>query len=68
MPDSAEDPSAWSAFRATVIRFDRAKLQPWIALRNTIGFGLLSCPDLIPDLWELVDAIHAKFALYTGSA
>ena len=39
-----------------------------VSARDTIGFGLLSCPDLIPDLWELVDAIHAEFALYTGSA
>jgi uncharacterized membrane protein YccC len=30
-------PSAWQAFRQNVIRFQIGKINPWIALRNTIG-------------------------------
>jgi hypothetical protein len=35
-----EERSAWSALRHNVVQFDRSKFQPWIALRNTVGFGL----------------------------
>jgi uncharacterized membrane protein YccC len=30
-------PSAWQAFWQNVIRFQNAKINPWMALRNTIG-------------------------------
>src|SRR5215831_16754172 len=32
--------NAWTAFRQSLTRFDRSKLTPWVALRNTIGFAL----------------------------
>jgi uncharacterized membrane protein YccC len=32
--------SAWPAFRQSLTRFDRSKLSPWVALRNTVGFAL----------------------------
>jgi WS/DGAT/MGAT family acyltransferase len=35
-----------------------------LSTRDTIGFGLVSCPDLVPDLWEIVDAIEAEFEEY----
>ena len=41
----------WSALLRSVIRFDRSKLQPWIALRNTLGFGL-PLPESIPYIPE----------------
>jgi uncharacterized membrane protein YccC len=32
--------NAWAAFRQSLTRFDRSKLTPWVALRNTIGFAV----------------------------
>ncbi len=32
-------PSAWAAFRHSLFRFDATKLAPWVAFRNTLGFG-----------------------------
>jgi WS/DGAT/MGAT family acyltransferase len=39
-----------------------------VSARDTIGFGLLSCPELVPDVWDIVDAIRAELAVYTGSS
>ncbi len=36
----AEHPTAWASFWQTVIRYDAAKLTPWLALRNAIGLAL----------------------------
>lgn len=33
-------PNAWLAFWQTVVRFQKAKVTPWVALRNTIGLTL----------------------------
>ena len=33
-------PSAWLAFRQSVVHFDTAKMNPWIGLRNAIGVAL----------------------------
>jgi uncharacterized membrane protein YccC len=38
--EQAKKPSAWSAFWQNVIRFQAAKVTPWVALRNTIGLAL----------------------------
>jgi uncharacterized membrane protein YccC len=38
--EAVHDRRAWSAFRQSLTRFDRSKLAPWVALRNTIGFAL----------------------------
>jgi WS/DGAT/MGAT family acyltransferase len=38
-----------------------------VSSRDTIGFGLLSCPDLVPDLWELVDTIYDELCIHTGA-
>jgi hypothetical protein len=32
-----------------------------VSTRDTIGFGLVSCPDLVPDLWDVVDAIREEY-------
>ncbi len=32
-----------------------------VSARDTIGFGLLSCPDVVPDLWEVVAAIRSEY-------
>src|SRR5690348_10952423 len=37
---AAGAPNRWLLFWRTVIRFDRKKIIPWIALRNTIGVAL----------------------------
>jgi len=36
----AEHPSGWASFWQTVIRYDAAKVAPWLALRNAIGVAL----------------------------
>ncbi len=36
----AEHPSGWASFWQTVIRYDAAKVTPWLALRNAIGVAL----------------------------
>ena len=36
----AAGPNAWSAFWQSVVRFQAAKLAPWVALRNSIGLAL----------------------------
>jgi WS/DGAT/MGAT family acyltransferase len=38
-----------------------------VSARDTIGFGLLSCPDLVPDVWELVAAIQAEYTVMARS-
>src|SRR6185312_10983072 len=35
-----QTPNRWLLFWRTVTRFDRNKIIPWIALRNTIGVAL----------------------------
>ncbi len=35
-----EHPNAWASFWQTVIRYDAAKVTPWLALRNAIGVAL----------------------------
>ena len=37
---AAHTPNRWRLFWRTVTRFDRSKIIPWIALRNTIGVAL----------------------------
>jgi WS/DGAT/MGAT family acyltransferase len=39
-----------------------------VSARDTIGFGLLSCPELVPDVWDIVEAIRAELAVYSGSS
>ena len=36
----ATRPSAWLAFRQSVVHFDTAKMNPWLSLRNAIGVAL----------------------------
>lgn len=36
----APRPSAWLAFRQSVIHFDTAKMNPWLGLRNALGVAL----------------------------
>lgn len=36
----ATRPSAWLAFRQSVVHFDTAKMNPWIGLRNALGVAL----------------------------
>ncbi len=38
-PEAAH-PSAWLAFRQSVVHFDTAKMNPWIAARNALGVAL----------------------------
>ena len=33
-------PSAWLAFRQSVVHFDAPKMNPWIGLRNSLGVAL----------------------------
>lgn len=33
-------PNAWTSLWETMVRFDSAKVTPWIALRNTVGIAL----------------------------
>src|SRR5690242_19280740 len=40
MPPSDTHPNAWSAFWQTVLRYQRGKVDPWLALRNTLGVAL----------------------------
>lgn len=30
-----------------------------MSLNGRLGVGIMSCPDLVPDLWDLADAFHA---------
>ncbi len=36
----ATRPSAWLAFRQSVVHFDTAKMNPWLGLRNALGVAL----------------------------
>src|SRR5579872_2494343 len=40
MPPHETHPGAWSAFWQTVLRYQRDKVDPWLALRNTLGVAL----------------------------
>ena len=40
MPPPDTHPNAWSAFWQTVLRYQRDKVDPWLALRNTLGVAL----------------------------
>jgi len=32
-----------------------------MSLRGSLDVGLISCPDLLPDLWELADEFKVGF-------
>ena len=32
-----------------------------VSTRDTIGFGIVSCPDLVPDAWDVVDFIEQEY-------
>ena len=38
----ATRPTAWLAFRQSVVHFDTAEMNPWIGLRNAIGYALIN--------------------------
>jgi uncharacterized membrane protein YccC len=40
MPPSETHTNAWSAFWQTVLRYQAGKVDPWLALRNTLGVAL----------------------------
>jgi WS/DGAT/MGAT family acyltransferase len=37
-----------------------------VSTREAIGIGLVSCPDLITDLWEIADAIEREHTAYAS--
>jgi uncharacterized membrane protein YccC len=39
-PGPVEHPNVWASFWQTVIRYDAAKVTPWLALRNAIGLAV----------------------------
>ncbi len=39
-PPRREKPNVWMAFGRSVVRFDRAKMTPWLGVRNTIGLAV----------------------------
>ena len=40
MPPHDTHPNAWSAFWQTILRYQADKVDPWLALRNTLGVAL----------------------------
>ncbi|MCZ2076483.1 MAG: FUSC family protein [Bryobacterales bacterium] len=40
LPAQPVRPNAWVALWRTIRRFDRAQIQPWLALRNSAGVGI----------------------------
>ena len=36
--------------------------------RDTLDFGLVSCRELVPDLWDLVDLCVAEVAVLNAAA
>ena len=47
-PPRREKPNVWLAFWRSVARFDRDKVAPWLALRNTIGVAA----PLLAGVWS----------------
>ena len=39
-PGSPAHPSAWASLWQTIVRFQKEKVSPWMALRNALGVGL----------------------------
>jgi len=33
-----------------------------LSYRDSIGFGLMTCPELVPDVWSLADGLHEALA------
>jgi diacylglycerol O-acyltransferase len=38
-----------------------------VSARDSIGFGLVTCPALVPDPWEIVASIEREHAVLTGT-
>ena len=39
-----------------------AELLARAEILDSLDFGLVSCPELVPDLWELMDLLVDEFA------
>jgi uncharacterized membrane protein YccC len=64
---SATHPSAWTAFWQSVVAFQRQKLNPWVALRNTIGVTIplalgAALGDIVSALVVTTGALNVSFS------
>src|SRR6185312_11185347 len=62
----ATRPSAWLAFRQSVLHFDTAKMNPWIGLRNALGmalplFGGIALHSLAGGVGAALGALNVAF-------
>jgi hypothetical protein len=38
-----------------------------VSARDSIGFGVVTCPALVPDPWEIVGSIEREHAVLSGA-